>query len=148
MHSPEAAFFDFHQIVQALSGLSERQQITSLKFELFHALERARDFRAQGLELEQTIAELRGDRAACDREQSAMTARLRAECERTAHELEALKTDREKHVRILRLELVAAELLCEALEETCRALVRTLEHAARAAEDDGPALADAQGLSA
>ena len=148
MHPPDAAFFDFHHIVHALAGLSERQQVTSLKFELFVALQRAGDFRAHGLELERTIAELRTERAIRDREHAALTSQLRAECARTARELERLVNDREKRVRILRLELVAAELLCEALEETCRALVITLEQAARTAGGDDPLVPQVAGLSA
>jgi len=66
MHAPRREFFDFHEVIRSLEGLSDRQQITTLKFELFHALERESEFRAHCSRLEQSVAQLLTARTHCD----------------------------------------------------------------------------------
>ena len=137
MHAANPAFSDFHQIINSLEGLSERQQITTLKFELFHALERAKDFESCCSELEQRIAELRSESA--ERVQQEDAVRRNAELADASSELARVKSEHAKRLWAMRLELVTAQSHYDALEEMCRSLLCTIEQAARAVtESDGP----------
>ncbi|HEV3189335.1 MAG TPA: hypothetical protein VGY54_02500 [Polyangiaceae bacterium] len=137
MHAPHPAFSDFHQVINSLEGLSERQQITTLKFELFHALQRANDYQSCCSELEQRIAELRSESA--ERVQQEDAIRRNAELVDASSELARVKSDHAKRLWAIRLELVTAQSHCDALEEMCRSLLLTVEQAARSvAEADAP----------
>jgi predicted nucleic acid-binding Zn-ribbon protein len=144
MHSHHAAFFDFHQIVKAMDGLSERQQITTLKVELFHAIERGTDFRVRACELEERIAELQGKLDARDQEHDARVVRLTADLVRAIDEFAGLRTKMEKRLWGLRAALAGAKARCDALEETCQSLLLTIEQAGiDLAEEDTAPSADA-----
>ena len=146
MHPPQVAFTDFHQIIQSLAGLTERQQVTTLKFELFQAIERANDFRDQCADFEQRAAELTAETAARTQEHNAFAARLNAELVQATRELAGARNEQEKRLRTLRLDLVAAETHCDALDEMCRSLLVTIEQAAGAAA--GTQAPGASGMSA
>jgi hypothetical protein len=145
MH-PHASFYDFREVIQSIAGLSERQQITTLKFELFHALDRANDFRTRSSEREQRVAELTAENSVRTQEHSAFAARLNAELVHATRELAGAKNEQERRLRSLRLELVAAESHCEALDEMCRSLLLIIEQAACPAER--PEASEASELSA
>jgi len=144
MHSHHAAFFDFHQIVKAIDGLSERQQITTLKVELFHAIERGTDFRVRSCELEDRIAELQGKLDARDDEHKSLVNRLTAQFAQAIDEFSALRTKMEKRLWGLRVALAGAQARCDALEQTCQSLLLTIEQAGiDLAEEDTVPSADA-----
>jgi hypothetical protein len=104
MHPHRSALLDLQRATQSLSGLSDREQIMALKLELFHALERANDLQTRSIALETRVDEL----------------------VRTTRELSSENT---KELRKLRLEILAAETQCDALDELCRSLLLTLESA-------------------
>jgi predicted nucleic acid-binding Zn-ribbon protein len=130
---PHVSFFDFREVIQSIDGLSERTQIATLKFELFHALDRANDLRAHASELEQRVAELTAENGARTQEHSAFAARLNTELVHATRALASAKSEQDKRVRSLRLELVAAEAHCAALDDMCRSLLIIIEEAASAA---------------
>ncbi len=145
MH-PHVPFFDFREVIRSIAGLSERQQITTLQFELLRALDRANEFRAHASGLEQRVAELTAENSVRTQEHSAFAARLNAELVHATRELAGANSEQEGRQRSLRLELVAAEAHCEALDEMCRSLLLIIEQAACPAE--GPQASEASDLSA
>jgi hypothetical protein len=120
MHPNRSALLDLQRATQSLSGLSDREQIMALKLELFHALERANDHQTRCIALETRVDEL----------------------VRTTRELSSENT---KELRKLRLEILAAETQCDALDELCRSLLLTLESAVdRDADASGDSHPDGQ----
>jgi hypothetical protein len=111
-HPHHSAFFEFSEVCKTLAPLSERQQLLQLKYELFHALERAHDFQSRARTLE-TSAEA----------QNAFGRHAQAELAATTREYE-------KKIRTTRLELVAAQTSGEVLEELCQDLLLTIQQAA------------------
>ena len=149
MHSHHAVFSDFHQIVKAMDGLSERQQITTLKVELFHAIERGTDFRARSCELEDRIAELQGKLDARDDEHKSLVNRLTAQFAQAIDEFSALGAKMEKRLWGLRVALAGAQARCDALEQTCQSLLLTIEQAGidLAEEDTVPSVDASESLA-
>ncbi len=142
MHARRRTFFDFHGVIRSLEDLSERQQMTALKLELFHALERESECRARGSKLEQSLVELRAE---SDREHDAFAVRCHAELTDARREIEHVRSDCQKSLAATRLELLAARLRCHDLEELCRSLLSIIEQAAESVAESDAALAEASG---
>jgi hypothetical protein len=147
MHSAHAASSEFQAILQSVSGLPERRQITALQRELSAALERADLIRAHCDGLEQKAFDLQIEREEQHREQSAFAAWLYAEFLAATRALQDFQRVQEKQARIARLELVAAETQCDELEKTCRSLLVTLEQAVDADVEGAGASAEGSGGS-
>ena len=138
----------FHEVLRSLTGLPERQQTTTMKIELFHAIERAREGRLREQALEHEIARLRAEGASRSQEHNAFAAWLDAEFAQAKRALDCIRDEREQRLRATRAELIAAQSQCDTLEATCRSLLLTLEHAAvddAAVDDTWP---DASAMSA
>src|SRR3981081_1361364 len=103
MHPDRSASLDLQQATQSLSGLSDEAQIMALKHELFHAIERSSDFHSRCIALEMRVAELEAQVHAHDGAQDALVRNLR--------------TQHTQEIRKLRLERLAAEIQCDALDE-------------------------------
>jgi hypothetical protein len=99
----------YRHATKDLRRLPERQQILSLKYELFHALERAHDFqdRTQALELD--------------------VARLAVQTDRLAEPAESSRAVDE--LSKLRLALATSEQQRESLETLCRSLLGVIDDA-------------------
>jgi hypothetical protein len=136
--NPAYPVVSFHEVLRSLTGLPDGQQTTTLKIELFHAIERAHEGRLREQALEQEIARLRAEGASRSQEHNAFAAWLDAEFAQAKRALDRVRDEREERLGALRVELIAAETQCDILEATCRSLLLTLEHAAvdDAAVDD------------
>jgi len=148
MHSPPQVPHEFHDTIRALAGLAEPNQILTLKRELLEAHRREGHLRLHCSELEQRVVDLQIQSAERDREHSAFAEWLNAEFARATRALGQVTGDQEKRLRGMRLELAAAEANCDELEQACRSLLLTLEHAADAEAEAFTPLADASGGSA
>jgi hypothetical protein len=115
MHPDRSALLDLQQATQSLSGLSDREQIMTLKHELFHAIERSSDFQSRCIALEMRVAEFE--------------AQIRAQGGAEDALLRQLRVEHTKELRKLRLERFAVEVQCDALDELCRSLLLTIERA-------------------
>jgi hypothetical protein len=136
MDPPHSAFAQYRVATQHLPNLSERQQILTLKFELFHALQRGNDFQDRARALEIRIAQLEIPASEREAMLDAFARKLHADLARMAGELEGAQNTHAKETRRLRLALVAAETHCDLLDELCTDLVATIE---KAAEDHAQA---------
>jgi hypothetical protein len=132
-HSP---FSQYREATKQLPQLSERQQILTLKFELFHALQRGNDMQDRARDLEIRVAQLEAPASERESMLDAFARQLHTDLAQKSAELEAAQRDCVKETRQLRLALRAAETHCELLDELCHDLVATIE---RAAEDDAVA---------
>ena len=121
---------EWNETIRALAGLPEPRQILTLKQELFAAHKREGRLRRHCSELEQKVVDLQMEGAERDREHGAFAEWLNTEFAQVTRALGQVASDQEKRLRSVRLELVAAEANCDELEETCRSLLLTLEHAA------------------
>jgi hypothetical protein len=130
MHYHHAAFFEFREATKSLSELSEAQQVMTLKFELFHALERATDAQNRTRALEVELAELKTETSLRSQEHQAFSAELHRQLAQRTHELASTKADSQQQLRALRLEILSMETQCQSLDEICRSLLLTIEHAA------------------
>ena len=105
MHTNHAIDSQFREILHAVAPLAEGQRTVVLQKELRRALERAghleRQRRAMGRDLRQARRALARNKAGARHQR-----------------------------REMRIELLAVEARCWALEEVCRALVLTIEQAA------------------
>ncbi len=142
MRTQQSVIFEFRQLTKFLIEMSERQQVTTLKFELFHALERAHDFQDRSRAAERRIAELEAQISDPDGAKGALVKHLRGEVVRVWSELVEARSQHESEIRSLRVELTAAETLCEALDELCRSLLVTFEQGAEADDEERAADAD------
>jgi hypothetical protein len=118
----------YREATKHLRVLSERQQILTLKFELFHALQRGNDFQDRSRALEIRIARLE----AAERETvlDEFARKLHADLQDKTMELENAQREHDKEARDLRLALQDSSLRCVLLDELCGDLVATLERAA------------------
>jgi hypothetical protein len=139
MDATHSAFFLYREATKHLRSLSERQQVLTLKFELFHALQRGNDLQDRARALEIRVAQLEAPPSVREAALDAFARQLHADLVLKSGELDAAQRDREKETRQLRLALRAAETHCELLDELCHGLVATIE---RAAEDDAVARPD------
>jgi hypothetical protein len=130
MHSPHAAFFEFREATKDLGELSETQQIMTLKFELFHALERAQDHQNRTRSLQAELDELRAEASMRNREQQAFSAELHRQLTERSRELASVKADGQEQLHALRLEVLCMDRQCQALDQICRSLLVTIEQAA------------------
>src|SRR5690242_6548641 len=130
MHNPHAAFFEFRELTKDLGELSEAQTIMSLKFELFHALERAHEHQDRSRTLEAELGVLRAETSMRNREQQAFSAELHRQLTERARELAMVRADGQEQLRALRLEVLSMERQCETLDETCQSLLVLIEQAA------------------
>jgi len=142
MHAQPSAIFEFRQLTKFLPDMSERQQVTTLKFELFHALQRALDFQDRSRAAEARLAELEARAAVADGCEDALALHLRAEVARRSNDLEEARTQHDAEIRALRFELLATETQCDALDELCRALLVAIEHAAEADDKEKATASD------
>jgi hypothetical protein len=142
MHPQPSAIFEFRELTKFLPDMSDRQQVTTLKFELFHALERALDFQDRSRAAESRLAELEARAAVANGCDDALTLHLRAEVARRSSDLEEARTQHNAEIRALRFELLAAETQCEALDELCRSLLVAIEQAAEAEDQEKAAASD------
>jgi hypothetical protein len=133
MDATHSAFCQYREATKHLPQLSERQQILTLKFELFHALQRGNDMQNRARDLETRVAQLETPASEREAMLDAFARQLHADLTGKSGELEAAQRDREKETRQLRLALRAAETHCELLDELCHDLLATIE---RAAEDE------------
>jgi predicted nucleic acid-binding Zn-ribbon protein len=115
MHTNHAPDSQFRELLHAVALLSEGQRILVLRKELRRTLERAEHLERQGRDLERELRQLR-------------------------RELARRKAGARHQRREMRIEMLATEARCWALEEVCRALVLTIEQAA-CSEVEGPPLA-------
>jgi hypothetical protein len=131
MHSHRAAFSPFREVTRSLRTLSEAQQFLRLEFELLHALERASDVqsRSRALEVERhrrkAQTPMRGQQA------EVPCAELDRRRTDTPRPLVRSKSDAKEQLSAMRLEVLAMQIQCEALDEVCGALLITMERAAR-----------------
>jgi len=146
--NPLSPTVSFHEVLRSLAGMPEGQQRTTLKVELFHAIERAHEGRLREQALEQEITQLRAESASRSQEHNAFAAWLDAEFAQAKRALDRVRDEREQRLRATRAELIAAQTQCDTLETTCRSLLLTIEHAAvddPAVDDTWP---DASAMSA
>jgi chromosome segregation ATPase len=134
MQPQPSVIFEFRQVTKFLPEMSERQQVTTLKFELFHALQRAHDFQDRSRAAESRIAELEAQMGDPDGAQGALVRHLRAEVVRVCNELVEARSQHQSEIRSLRAELTAAETPCEALDDFADSLSLTIQQAAADAE--------------
>ena len=144
MHAQQSVIFEFRQLTKFLLEMSERQQVTTLKFELFHALERAHDFQDRSRAAERRIAELEAHLGDPDGAKGALVNYLRAEVARVWSDLVEARSQHESEIRSLRAELTVAETHCEALDDFVRSLFLTMQEAA-ADEQNAPDEQNASG---
>jgi len=130
MHNTHAAFFEFREVTKDLGELSEAQVVMTLKFELFHALERAHEHQNCSRSLQAELAELRAEASMRNREQQAFSAELHRQLTESARELAMVRADGQEQLRALRLEVLSMERQCQTLDEICRSLLVTIEQAA------------------
>ena len=135
MKAQPSVIFEFRQLTKFLLEMSERQQVTTLKFELFHALERAHDFQDRSRDAERRIAELEAQVSDPGGAKRALVKYLRAEIVRVGSELVEARSQHESEIRSLRGELTVAETHCEALDDFVRSLFLTLQQAAEDAQN-------------
>ena len=132
MHAHHAAFFKFREVTQSLSPLPVRQQILSLEYELFHALERAHDVERRARDLETHGEKLRTESVEREKEQDAFARTLHTDLLQATRALTGAKIEHDEETRKLRLSLASVKAQRDALDELCQSLVRTIEQAAEA----------------
>jgi hypothetical protein len=130
MDATHSAFSQYSEATKHLPQLSQRQQILTLKFELFHALQRGNDLQDRARDLEIRVAQLEAPASEREAMLDAFAKQLHADLAKKSGELEGAQREREKETRDLRLALRASETLCELLDELCHALLATIERAA------------------
>ena len=101
MHT-HSAFLEFRKATQPLDGQSEAEQIHTLKFELYCALERAADFQTRTISLTEQVKALKAEAA---------RARDELVTEKAGHELELAR--RSDEIRALRHEVAMLDDLCQ-----------------------------------
>ncbi len=116
MHPNHVADRQFRESLHAVAAVAEGQRIVALQKELGRTLERAGQLERRGRVLERELRRARRQLARC-------------------------KAGARHQRREMRIELLAAEARCWALEEICRSLVLTIEQAA-CSEVEGPSHAD------
>jgi hypothetical protein len=139
IQTAHSALSQYRHATQHLHLLSERQQVLTLKFELFHALQRGNDMQDRARNLEARVAQLESPATEREAMLDAFAQQLHAELAVKSDELDAAQRDRDKETRQLRLAICAAETHCELLDELCQGLVATIE---RAAEEDAASRPD------
>jgi hypothetical protein len=131
MHHPHHdAFFEFREVTNSLSDISEAQAILTLKYELLHALERANDYQQRERTLRAQLDTLQAETTMRAREQQAFSAQIHHQLTEATREIASAKADREQQVCAMRSEVLAMENRCEVLDEICHSLLLTIERAA------------------
>lgn len=146
MHAPSRGLLGFHEVIRSLEGLSERQQITTLKFELFQALEGESEARVRYYKLEQSCVELRAVSEARVRRLSRFAIECNSKLADATSELERVKREDEKSLQALRAELSALRAHLYALEELCRSLLQIIAQAAESVAQEEATVADASAM--
>ncbi len=146
--NPPAPRVSYHEVIRSLAGLPEREQLTTLKIELFHAIGRAHEGLSRECAMEQELTRLRAECVMRSQEHSAFAAWLDAEFAQAKRALERVCDDRERRLRALCVELAAAETQCDTLDSICRSLLLTLEHAAVDEAEVHDTWPEASGMSA
>ena len=144
MDSPHSAFAQYRAATRHLPKLTERQQILTLKFELFHALQRGNDFQDRARGLEVRVAQLEIPVTEREAMLDAFARKLHDDLTRKTDELEAAESHHQKETRRLRLALVAAETHSDLLDDLCHDLVATIEKAAEAEAEPAAQSEDVQ----
>jgi len=118
MPTPQhTAFFEYQQVTKTLAEMSDRQKVRTLKLELFHALQRGHDFQDRSRALEDRVTELEAELGARRVDPIAIDTQLRTHRDRATSELAETRKQHEADMAMLRLDLLSAEALCEALGE-------------------------------
>ena len=130
MHPHHAAFLQFREVLHAAAPLSDAHQVLILEIELLHALERANCSQRRSRVLELELDRVRSPTAVRGREPHVPHAALERQLAEVRRELARSKADSQEQLRAMRLEVLAMELQCEALDEVCRSLLLTIERAA------------------
>ena len=130
MHPNHDAFFKFCEVTRSLAKLSEAEQARLLKFELFHALERASHFQSRSRALEIELNRIKKQTGIRSQAQHAHCTELCQRLKGATRELANTRADSQRQLQAMRLEILSMENQCQALDELCRALVLTIEQAA------------------
>jgi hypothetical protein len=123
MNTVRSAVHEYCQATRPLPKLSESQQVLNLKFELFHALERAHDFQDHARALELRVAQLKAPPREREAALDAFARQLHDELALKSAELDAAKRD-------LADALASAEKTRKHIARSCHNFIATLEHAA------------------
>lgn len=129
MH-PHHALFQFRDVLRALAPLSDAHQVLLLKAELLHALERADRAQRQHRVLELDLYRLRTRTAARHQEFDVHRAELERQLSELQRELAHSQAHGQEQLHAMRLEVLATEAQCAALDEVCRSLLLTIDQAA------------------
>ena len=121
--SLRCALSAFRTAIEGLSEHSAHGQIVALNCELLRACVRAAESQERSLTLERRLDAARADAEVRAFEQQAMA-------ERSMRERDAMKSDYEERLRVLRSAHADMRDRCASLEELCRSLLITLEQAA------------------
>lgn len=127
MHPSHSVFFQFWQVIRSLVGLSEAQQLLVLKRELLRALERAHDVQRRSRSVELDLERLKSLGAYSTRELRARFAELHLRLVDAERGRPSAKADRRRLLQATRLELLETVVHCQALDATCRVLLRRMD---------------------
>jgi hypothetical protein len=130
MHPNLVALFHLRQVLRSVDGLPEARRIVVLEIELLHALKRASHSQRRNQLLERELEQLHARTPVRRHESHAHDAELERQLREARRELAKSKAVGQEQLRAMRLEVLAMELQCETLEELCRSLLLTIEHAA------------------
>ncbi len=136
MH-PSHAAFRFWQIVRSVAGLSEAQQILLLKCELLRALVRGHHFQTRCRALELDFERLKSLGAYSRLELRARFAELHHRLVDAERGRPGAEADRRRLLHDTQLELLETAVHCQALNATCRVLLRRMERPDPAPVVDG-----------
>ena len=113
--------------------LPEAQQLVVLKSELFRALEATARLQRQSRAVDRDVVRLRTQAIVRAHQNYVRRADLEHELMQTRRDLARCKAEGEEQERSLRLEVIFAwRVVAASLDEACRALLLTIEHAALA----------------
>jgi hypothetical protein len=133
LHPSHAAFLQFWQVIRSVVSLSEAQQLRVLKCELLRALERGHDFQSRCRALELDLERLKSLGAYSRRELRARFAELHHRLLDAGRGRPSAEADRRRLLHDVQLELLETVVHCQALEATCRVLLRRMDR-----PDPGP----------
>jgi len=130
MHPNRAPCLPSRKVVHPAAPLAAADHMLMLQRELVHALERAGHLERRAHAAERELARLRAQTAVRAQGSHVCRADLEHELRRVRRELVRSKVDGRERLRAMRIELLATKARCWALDEVCRALLLTIEHAA------------------
>jgi|HubBroStandDraft_6_1064221.scaffolds.fasta_scaffold689459_1 hypothetical protein len=116
MHPNHAPFFSFRDALHAAAPLTEAHRIFVLQRELDRARNRAWRLERHGRGVERELVQVR-------------------------RELARSKAEAREQLHAMRLEVLAMDAQCQELDEVCRALLLTIEHAACSELAEAPLVA-------